>query len=86
MQTVTIASMEEISSLLVQAEADIQAFNEKTLVTSSALQEGEQLKLICKIAPVLIALLKVAKVFVGRREKEAIEVTIAALEVACPRG
>jgi len=65
MQTVTIASMEEISSLLIQAEADIQAFNEKTLVTSSAMQDGEKLKLICKIAPVLIAILKVAKVYVG---------------------
>ncbi|GEM_PF-2631297 len=83
MQTVTISSMEEISNLLAKAEADIQAFNEKTLVTSSTLQDGEKLKLICKIAPVIIAILKITKIFVGKKEKEVIEGSIAILEATC---
>lgn len=76
--------MEEISSLLIQTESDIQTFNEKTLSSdSSAQKNGEILKTICKIAPAIIAILKIAKIFVGRREKDSIDGFIAILEASC---
>ncbi len=74
-----VLSNEEFRNLILSTEEDVQAFH-----SSAALAEGDKVKFICKVKGVVIAALNIAKIFVGKKEKEVLNGVISMLQALCP--
>ena len=70
---------EELRELILTAGKNAQG--SKSLAEAFDETKGEDI--ICKFAPVIIAALNIAKIFVGKREKEILDAVIVFLKTKC---
>ena len=72
-------SRDEVEELILSVAAETKFSTTRV----SILGEGDFMKLICKLAPVIIFALQFAKFLFGKKVKEAIEAFIEILKASC---
>jgi len=75
--------MKELNDLFCMEDLRDEIINSEAFLTDQAISNLSLPDWICKVAPVIIMALKIALLFVGRREKEIIRAVIDGLRIQC---